>query len=146
MWRNAPFEVLVLPYSVELDGHVSYAVFRGAGRRGRAWHALAGEGVRGETALEAARREAWRAADIPTDALYLALDTRAASDPSEAACWVAAYAFAVRVCEDEVRPRRRGLEHHWVSYEIARGLLQAQGDRDALWELRQRLGRPAPCC
>lgn len=146
MWRNASFEVLVLPYSVELDGHVSYAVFRGAGRRERAWHALAGESIRDESPLEAARREAWRAAEIPADAVYLALQTRTAKDPSEVACWVAAYAFAVRVLQDEVRPRRPGLEHHWVAYEIAEGLLHAQPDRDALWELRQRLGRPATCC
>ncbi len=139
-----PFAVLVLPYCVELDGEVSYAVFRGA-TAGHAWHALAGHGVHGETPLEAGRREAWRIAAIPPDAAYLALDSRraiAADDPAGA---VADHVFAVRVCLDEIRPRRRLLQHRWVSYEIAQRLLRSATDIDALWELRHRLGRPATC-
>jgi dATP pyrophosphohydrolase len=145
--RRVPFAVLVLPYSVELDGAVSYALFRGPGLQHRAWHVLAGEGVRGETPLEAARREAWQLARVPSDAAYLALDSRATIELQGLPCGRhAEHAFAVRVCPDEVRPRRRPLEHHWVSYEIATGLLHDQAERDALWELRHRLGRPAACC
>ncbi len=139
------FAVLVLPYCVELDGEVSYAIFRGAARRDVAWHTLAGHGVRGETPLEAARREAWRIAEIPPDAAYLALDSLPAIGGDGAPVPVPERAFAVRVCLDEVRPRRRRLEHRWVAYEIAAGLLQSQADIDALWELRHRLGRPATC-
>lgn len=142
--RRAPFTVLVLPYTVELDGEVSYAVFRGRSRRDVAWHGLAGEGVRGEEPLEAARREAWRIAEVPPDALYLALDSRrriAAGDDEP----IVEHVFAVRVCQDEVRPRRDRLAHDWVSFDIAKGRLQSQGDRDALSELRRRIGRPATC-
>jgi hypothetical protein len=144
--RRAPFAVLVLPYCVELDGTVSYAVFRGPGLRRRTWHALAGEGVRGETPLEAARREAWRIAEVPPDALYLALDTRATVAVHGVPGGLARHAFAVRLCADEVRPRRQHLEHHWASYQVAEGLLHEEADRDALWELRRRLGSPAGCC
>lgn len=143
--RRPPFAVLVLPYCVELDGAISYAVFRGATRRDVAWHALAGHGVRGELPLEAARREAWRIAEIPPDAAYLALDSRRTIGGDEGAPGYPEHVFAVRVCLDEVRPRRRQLQHHWVSYEIAAGLLQSDADRNALWELRHRLGRPATC-
>ncbi len=140
-----PFAVLVLPYCVELDGEVSYAVFRGPTRSHVAWHALAGHGVRDETPLEAARREAWRIATIPPDAAYLALDPRRAIGADDAAGAVAEHVFAVRVCLDEVRPRRRRLRPHWVSYEIAEGLLRSDSDVDALRDLRHRLGRPATC-
>ncbi len=136
------FAVLVLPYCVELDGGVSYAIVRGASRRDSAWRALAGHGVSGETPLEAARREAWRIAAIPPDAAYLALDSRPAIGAPVA---VPECAFAVRVCLDEVRPRRRRLEHRWVAYEIAAGLLQSQAEIDALSELHHRLARPATC-
>lgn len=142
--RRAPFTVLVLPYTVELDGEVSYAVFRGPSRRDVAWHALAGEGVRGEKPLEAARREAWRIAEVPPDALYLALDSRSHPDPVDGEP-IVEHVFAVRVCQDEVRPRRPRLAHDWVSFDIAKGRLGAQADRDALSELRRRIGRPATC-
>jgi hypothetical protein len=36
-------------------------------------------------------------------------------------------------------------EHLWVSYEVANGLLRRRGERDAIWELRHRLG-VAPAC
>jgi hypothetical protein len=143
--RRAPFAVLVLPYAVDLDGDVAYAVFRGASGRDRAWSALTGDGVRGETPLEAARREAWRVAGVPGDAAYLALDSRATIDVHDGPCGVPERAFAVRVCTDEVCPPRRQLEHRWVSYDVADGLLCCETDRNALWELRRRLGRPATC-
>lgn len=135
--RRAPFAVLVLPYSVELDGEVSYAVFRGPSRRNTAWHALAGEGVQGETPLEAACREAWRIAEVPPDAVYRALTSRAAGGEGA----LLEHVFGVRVCEDEVRPRNDRLKLDWVSYDIAKGRLQSQADRDALRELSRQIGR-----
>jgi hypothetical protein len=143
--RRAPFVVLVLPYTVELDGEVSYAVFRGPSRRDAAWHALVGEGVRGETPLEAARREAWRIAELPPDALFLELESRTQPEPPEGGQPVVEHVFAVRVLPDEVRPRRPRLALDWVSYDIAKGRLQSQADRDALAELRRRIGRSAAC-
>jgi hypothetical protein len=143
--RRAPFAVLVLPYAVALDGVVSYAVFREPALSHRTWHLLAAHALRAETPLEAARRAAWQIAEVPPDAAYLALDTRSTIELQGAPSELAAHAFAVRVCTDEVCPRRRHVEHHWVSYRIADGLLHNQADRDALWELRRRLG-PATCC
>ena len=137
--RRAPFSVLVLPYAEELNGEVSYAVFRGPSRRDASWHALAGEGVQGETPLEAACREAWRIAEVPPDALYRTLTSRTAEGEDS----VLEHVFGVRVCQDEVRPRSGRLTLDWVSYDIARGRLQSRGDREALSELRRQITRPA---
>ncbi|MGH2897828.1 MAG: hypothetical protein ACRDMZ_04080 [Solirubrobacteraceae bacterium] len=145
MSRDAPFAVIVLPYAVELDGVVSYAVFRKAGRRDRGWRTLTGTGVEGEAPLESACREAWRLAHVPADAAFMALDNWAPQDIGPLPFGLVEHAFAVRVCQDEVRPRQRGVEHSWVSYEAADERLRRRADRDALWELRRRLGRPAAC-
>lgn len=142
---TAPFAVVVLPYAVELDGAIAYAVFRDAAGGDGAWHVLGGRGMNGEVPLEGARRVAWQRAAIPPDAAYLALDSRRAVAVSDRAM-VAEHAFAVRVCADELHSRRAELEHHWVAYEIAQGLLHREADLDALWELRRRLGHPATCC
>lgn len=145
MPRRAAFGVLVVPYSVALDGTVTYALFRHANERHGGWQALRGAPLRGETPLRGAQREAHRIAGVPPDAVYFTLDSRAAIELPDVCCHVAVYAFGVRVCEDEVRPAAEELEHRWVHYEIADGLLSLAADRDALWELQRRLGRPAPC-
>ena len=143
--RRVPFAVLVLPYAVEPAGEISYSVFRDTSRHDSAWHVLAGDGARGETPLQAARRHACGHAAVPADAAYLPLDSRRTIELPDAACGIAEHAFAVRVCVDEVRPRRDRIDHRWVSYKIAEGLLDCQAQRHALWELRHRLGRPATC-
>jgi len=144
--RPALFAVLVVPYAVELDGAVAYAVFRPATGRDRAWHALSAEGLRGMSPLDAARWRAWRMAGVPRDAAYLTLDSRASIPEPDAPAGLPEHAFAVRVCADEVRPPPGQLEHSWVTYEIADRMLHCQADRNALWELRRRLGHPASCC
>jgi hypothetical protein len=144
--RHAPFAVVILPYAVELDGEVRHAVFGTRPECGwRTWRALAGTGARRESPLDAARREALHAARIPPDAAYLALDSRASLEHGDAAVAIAEFAFAVRVWPDEVSPPDPALEVRWVPYEIAHGLLSREADRNALWELRRRLGRPAAC-
>jgi dATP pyrophosphohydrolase len=139
------FAVLVVPYAVELDGEVSYALFRAARCGEPSWHALSGDGARRETPLDAARRVAWQVAQVPRDAAYLTLDSRATIRPGEMSLGVPEHAFAVRVFPDEVRPQPGQFKHCWVSYEIADGLVACDADRNALWELRRRLGRPARC-
>jgi hypothetical protein len=143
--RRAAFGVLVVPYSVDLDGGVTYALFRHANERHGGWQALRGAPLRGETPLQAAQREAHRIAGVPPDAVYFTLDSRAAIELPDVCCHVAVHAFGVRVCEDEVCPAADELEHRWVRYEIADGLLAPTADRNALWELQRRLGRRVPC-
>jgi len=141
--RHPPFAVAILPYAVELDGEVSYAVSRTwSGRDCCAWHVLPGCGRRGEAPLEAARREALRTAAVPPDAAYLALHSCAVLHSDAIPAGLPHFAFGVRVCTDELRPQPRQLELRWVTYEIADGLLWCEADRNALWELRRRLGHP----
>jgi hypothetical protein len=137
--------VLVVPYTVDLDGRVAYALFRNTREPEGGWHALRGAPHCGETPLQAARREAHRLAGVPDDALYLTLDSRAAIELPGVACRGAEHAFGVRVCEDDVRGTAQGLDPRWFRYELASGLVVPTADRNALWELHHRLGRPTAC-
>jgi hypothetical protein len=144
MRRPAAFRVLVVPYIVDLGGWVAYALFRETRDPEGGWHALRGAPLRGETPLQAARRETRRLVGVPDDALYFSLDSRATIELPGIACPVVEHAFGVRVCEDEVRATADGCSPRWFRYETAVGLAAA-ADRDALWELHRRLGRPARC-
>ncbi|MGI9098678.1 MAG: NUDIX domain-containing protein [Solirubrobacteraceae bacterium] len=142
---RAPFEVLVLPYALDAFPEVAYAVFRSRADRDGCWHGLGGGGVRDETPLQAARRHAWQHAGVPGDAPYVALDSRA-TIPTE---WrteirgLPEYAFAVRVDPTELCVPEH--EHCWVSFHVAEGLVRRESERNALWELRRRLGRRPAC-
>ncbi|MEA2194762.1 MAG: dihydroneopterin triphosphate diphosphatase [Solirubrobacteraceae bacterium] len=139
--RRAPVAVLVLPYTVAIGGDVAYAVFRDRTTSDSPWHVIPGEAPRDQTPLQAAQRAAWCAARVPADALYLALDSRAMIPASGSACDIAQHAFAVRVMPEEVRSAHAQLEHRWLAYDIAGGLLHRIADRAALWELHHRFGR-----
>ena len=138
------FWVLVIPYSPDAFPDVAYALFRSRGDRG-CWHPVRGAGCRRETPLQAARRHAQQAG-VPSDGVYVALDSRAtiAVEPCHGPCALPEYAFAVRVEPADLRVPAEH-EHSWVSYEVARGLVQRESERDALWELRRRFGRRAAC-
>lgn len=142
---RAPFEVLVLPYALDAFPEVAYAVFRSRADRDGCWHGLGGGGERDETPLEAARRHAWQHAGVPEDAHYVALDSRATiTARCTGICGLPEYAFAVRVDPTELCVPA-GHQHCWVSYDVAAGLMHRESERNALWELRRRLGRRPAC-
>ena len=138
--QRAAFAVLALPYALEADGDVRYAVFRPVARPHRPWHVLAGDGVGDETPMDAARRTARRLAAVAPEAPFVMLDSRATVDVADGPRGVPEHAFGVRVAPDALRPRQ--LDHRWVAYEVADGLLLCDAMRSALWELRDLLERP----
>jgi hypothetical protein len=142
MRRRFAFGVLVIPFALDAFAEVAYALWRG-GDDDDWWHAPAAQGARTETPLAAARR----LTGVPGDAAYRALDSRAMIAVDEccpATCILPQYAFGVRVDPADVRVPA-GHEQLWVSYEVAEGMLRSEAERNALWELRRRLGPPRVC-
>ena len=136
---RAPYDVLVVVYSLDAFPHPAYAVFREIGETGD-WQVLSGHGARGEQPPQAARRHAC-AAGAPPDARLIALDTRATACIVHRgrAVEIAQHAFAVGL-----EPGRLLVpadhEHSWVTYDVACGLVRQRAALDAMWELRRRLG------
>jgi hypothetical protein len=139
--RRAAFCVLVIPYALDAFPDVAFALCRNRDEDD-AWRVLAAPGARAETPRDAARRVVGAAAH----ARLLALDSRAsiALRDGPGACALPEHAFGVRV-DPAAQRVPAGQELLWVSYEVADGLLRRDAERNALWELRRRLGL-APAC
>jgi dihydroneopterin triphosphate diphosphatase len=69
-----PLQVLVLPFRQGADGMIEYAIFRRNDHGDDCWQGLAGGAETGESAEQAAQREAMEEAGIPVDAPLIPLD------------------------------------------------------------------------
>jgi dATP pyrophosphohydrolase len=145
---RAPFQVLVLPWRRRDGGDraLEVAVLRRADYD--LWQFVSGGGELGETPAAAARREAHEEAGIPPGAEYLALD----STTTLPACWFTAWAswpadvlvvpehaFAVLAGDRELVLSPEHRELRWCGVPEAMELLRFDSNRNALWELHERL-------
>lgn len=141
---RAPFQVLVLPYRCTPDLRV--AVFRRADHD--LWQFVSGGGEDNDTPEEAAHREGFEEAAIPADRPYLQLD----ASTMIPACWFDAWctwpddvllipehAFAVDVGATDLLTSAEHIEMRWLGYADALAQLRFDSNRNALWELRERL-------
>jgi len=151
MMPRAPFQVLVYPYYQDGE-QIEYAIFHR--RDNGIWQAVAGGGEGNETPLEAARREAYEEAGLPSDSQLLRLDTvepvpavefKAHREWGEQVYVIPQYCFGLRAVTKELRLCGEHTEYRWVDYAQAMRLIHYDGNRTALWELECRLrGRRLP--
>jgi len=147
---RAAFQVTVIPFRRLARGSFQYAVFERADDR--TWQLIAGGGEEGETAQQAARREAREEAGIAAGCQWTTLDTRGSIPRSffpGGAHWpqdvyvVPEHHFAVDVGGTEMRLSAEHSRFEWLAYEEAQARLTWQSSRTALWELNQRLTKMA---
>lgn len=142
---RAPFQVLVLPFR-RRDRELEVAVLRRADYD--LWQFVSGGGELDETPEAAARREGWEEAGIPPTLEY----RRLAAMTTIPACWFEAWAswpaevllvpehaFAVEVGAGELVLSSEHRELAWLGYDDAARRLRFDSNRNALWELRERL-------
>jgi dihydroneopterin triphosphate diphosphatase len=152
---RAPFQVLILPFRRMALGGIEFAVLRRADDA--SWQGVAGGGTVGESVVQAARREALEEAGVPAGASFYALETQ---DTVPVDCFaarvewppdtyvIAQYFFACDLTGMGVVLSREHTEVRWVSFDEAFRLLRYDSNKNALWELAERLGRddlPEPC-
>lgn len=140
---RAPFQVLVIPFR-STGPALEFAVLK----RSDAgfWQFVAGGGQVGETPLQAARRETAEETGITGDLRPLDSQAtvpkdcfRAAESWGEDVYVIPEYCFAVPVVGEDIRLSSEHTEYRWVPYERACSLLKWDSNRNALWELNQRL-------
>ncbi len=142
---RARYQILVIPYIISSD--LIVAVFQRSDDD--SWQFIAGGGEDGEEPVEAARRESFEEAGIVSESEFLKLDT-VSSIPKDIfrdhrdkkGFWVIPeYCFAVELKDKTIRLSSEHKAVKWVSYDKALELLRYDGNKTALWELRQRLGQ-----
>ena len=141
-----PLQVIVIPFRESEEAGYQFAVFHRAD--GSMWQFIAGGAEDGETAEQAARREAAEEAGISEGARFLRLDS-CASVPRTAFSlvehWpkdllvVPEYSLAVEVRDQELELSHEHDKVTWLSFEEATRLLTWDSNRVALWELNERL-------
>lgn len=144
-----PLQVLVIPFRENADGTIEYAIFRRGDYADDCWQGLAGGAQAGESAEQAARREAMEEAGIPPDAPLITLDAVAsipASHFRHRHLWgpglyvVTERAFGVRLGHRAaITLSREHTDYRWAAYAQAARLLRWDSNRTALWELNERL-------
>jgi len=142
---RAPFQVLVILYRRTRDG-LRFGVLRRADAGW--WQFVSGGGEDNESPLQAAVRETREEVGILADGSLLALDSKATIPKAcfpAAASWgpdvyvVPEHCFAVEVGDRELLLSGEHTEARWLSYEQAASLLKWDSNRNALWELNERL-------
>jgi dATP pyrophosphohydrolase len=143
---RAPFQVLVLPFRRTENDTVEYGILRRSDDA--QWQGIAGGGEDDETPLEAARREAAEEAGIPSTAPFYRLKMQdfvpvtsfKARDEWPADTYlVPQYFFASDATGLSLALSDEHSEIKWTSYEEASELLRYDSNKNALWELWERL-------
>lgn len=140
---RAPLQVLVLPYRWTED-EPEYLILKV--NDGDYWQFVAGGGEDDESPLEAARRECREETGLEGDLLQLDSMTtipryhfRSADTWGNKVYVVPEYTFALKASQGKVLISREHTEYRWVTFKEGSRLLKWDSNRNALWELDQRL-------
>ncbi|HUT73603.1 MAG TPA: NUDIX domain-containing protein [Armatimonadota bacterium] len=142
---RAPFQVLVFPFRVTRENAYEYALFQRADAS--YWQGIAGGGEGDESAIEAARREAYEEAGIPLCAPFYELDFRGCVPVtafSDRDTWDARLSVIPEYCfgVEFAGPIHISPEHSatmWLPYKECERRLHWDSNRVALRELDERL-------
>jgi dATP pyrophosphohydrolase len=139
---------LVIQFFRTTDCVVEYAVFKrsDAGY----WQFIAGGGEDDEAPLAAAKREAHEEAGISSDSRFFELDSMA-TVPANVfkghESWgkdiyvIPEHCFAAEASQKKLVISGEHDEYRWADYEAASKMLNWHSNRNALWELNERLKR-----
>ena len=144
-----PHQILVFPYKKDADGNYLYGIFSRVGNFER-WQGIAGGVEDGESYLEACRRELNEEAGISYDAKIIELEsisTIPVVNIVKDFIWgmdtylIYEHCFGVDATSEEIKLSREHDKMEWLNYEDAVSRLQWDSNKNALWELNERLKR-----
>jgi dATP pyrophosphohydrolase len=141
-----PFQVLVIPYRFDASGTLQYGALKRSDSG--VWQGVAGGGEDGESATDAAGREAEEELGVPRIDELLLLST-VSSIPkyhfSTAGDWpddlfvISEYAFALDCTSLEVVLSAEHKEIQWSDFQTVHKLFEWDSNQTALWEANERL-------
>ncbi len=142
---RAPFQILVIPFRRGTTGD-EFAMLKRSDAGW--WQFVAGGGEGEESPAQTAARETEEEIGIDADGRLMALDSKATVPKNgfaAAASWgpdvyvIPEHCFAVDVGGRVLALSSEHTELQWLPYEAATALLKWDSNRNALWELNERL-------
>ena len=142
---RAPFQILILPFRKTVEKY-EFAIFNRSDAH--YWQGIAGGGEDNETPLIAAKREMLEETGVRIVSDFLELQFKAYVPVSEFEAhkfWpkdlfvIPEYYFAICLQNKGINLSHEHTEFKWVDYETAYDLLHWQTNKNALWELNERL-------
>ncbi|OQQ03686.1 NUDIX pyrophosphatase [Vibrio splendidus] len=140
---RAPFQVLVFPYQI-VDTKPRFLIARRSDNS--VWQAISGGGEDNESLLEAAKRELSEETQLVGDNWQL-LDSMCMLPKvfyvgnhnwTEHPFVIPEHSFSVKVTEDPELSSEH-TDYRWCEYQEASELLTYDSNRNALWEINERL-------
>jgi len=140
-----PKQILVLPYKHE-NNSILYAIYKREDLG--VWQGIAGGVEEGESCLEAAKREANEESAIPYNCKFIQLDSMSTIPVNfihgnffwgKDVYNVKEYCYGVCIDNIEIKISLEHTEMQWVNFDTAFRLLKWDSNRNALWELNERL-------
>ncbi|MFW9819648.1 MAG: NUDIX pyrophosphatase [Candidatus Thorarchaeota archaeon] len=141
---RAPFQVLVIPFQWTITG-LKFAIFQR--RDGNYWQFIAGGGEDNETPLQAARRETKEEIGVVAEK-FIPLDSMTTVPRiyfNNTKHWetdiyvIPEHCFAIEINKRKLYLSNEHIEFRWVKYQEAYDLIKWDSNRNALWELNERL-------
>ena len=143
---RAPFQILVIPFRRTAEG-LNFAMLKRSDAT--YWQFVAGGGEDQETPEEAAQRETKEEVGIDGELLQLDSFSTVPKDCFSAAdSWgsdvfvIPQHCFGMDAGNSEITLSHEHTESRWVPFEQASRLLKWDSNRNALWELNERLKTP----
>lgn len=144
---RAPYNVHVFLYRINENGDKEYAMFRRSDYD--IWQGICGGGEDGEAILESALREAYEEAGLPQNSILHRLDTISyipATEFKASKHWgkdvvvIPMYYFAT-LYDGNIILSSEHSEYKWCDFHEAMNLMYWNDQKNALWELNERLER-----
>ena len=144
-----PHQILAFPYKKQNDDTYLYGIFCRTGKNER-WQGIAGGVESGETWLEAARREANEEAGISYEAKIIELEsisTIPVLNVAKEFIWgeetylIYEHCFGIDVENENIKLSHEHTKMEWLTYEEAIKKMTWDSNKNALWELNERLKR-----
>ena len=144
-----PHQILAFPYIKQKDGTYLYGIFCRTGKKER-WQGIAGGVEENESWLEAAKREANEEAGISyeTEIIELqSISTIPVTNIAKDFIWgedtylVYEHCFGINAQNEDIKLSHEHTKIEWLTYEEAIKKLTWDSNKNALWELNERLKR-----
>jgi len=144
---RAPYNIHIFLYRITKSGDREYAIFRRSDDS--KWQGICGGGEDGETIVQSALREAYEEARLPKCTILSKLDSISyipATEFKDSEHWgknvvvIPMYYFGASY-DGEITLSSEHSEYKWCDFNEASKLIYWHDQKNALWELNERLER-----